>query len=110
MKIAFKYSSACTKIVRSEKIQRFLENCDHAADTYWSMKIFDQHPTVKHIKDVLYVYRRNNTSVTKNGRYKEDTKLFYSKLIDLLKILKDETVKTAVLKRIAMFTENKIDY
>ena len=39
--IAFKYSSACTKIIRYNKIQYFLENCDHAADTYFSMKIFN---------------------------------------------------------------------
>ncbi len=45
--ISFRYSSACTKIVRSTMMKKFLENCDHAADTYWSMRIFNQCPKVK---------------------------------------------------------------
>ena len=108
--LAFKYSSACTKIIRHNKIQYFLENCDHAADTYFSMKIFNQHPTVKQIFDIIYVYNRNNSSVTLNGNYTKDTQLFYKKFIQLLDEITEQNVKRAMLNRIFMYLEHKIDY
>ena len=109
-KIAFKYSSACTKIVKSQFIEKFLENCDHAADTYWSMKIFNHHPSIKTIRDSFYVYRRNPNSVTYNGKYRDDTNLFYDKFEQLLKYINDDYVKQSMEKRIRMFRTGEIDW
>jgi hypothetical protein len=108
--IAFKYSSACTKIVKSKFIKKFLENCDHAADTYWSMRIFNQHPLVKTIRKSLYMYRRNSSSVTYNGKYRQDTKLFYEKFEKLLCEITDESVKKSMQKRIKQFKSKEIDW
>ena len=108
--IGFKYSSACTKLVKKEKMRRFLENCDHAADTWWTMRIFDQHPSVKHVKDVIYVYNRNQSSVTLNGNYKRDAELFYVKFAELLKEITDPVVKMAIENRIFQYLDKKIDF
>lgn len=108
--ISFKYSSACTKIVRSSMMKKFLENCDHAADTYWSMRIFNQHPTIKTVRKSLYMYRRNSSSVTYNGTYRKDTKLFYNEFEKLLGEITDSAVKESMKYRIQKFKSGEIDW
>ena len=41
------WNSASTKIVRYDKIQKFLENCMRAEDSYQWLKLLDGNPKIK---------------------------------------------------------------
>ena len=77
------YNSASTKIVRYNKIQKFLECCDHAADSYQWMKVLDQSPTIKQIDGIIYHYIRRNSSITINGSYEKDKNKFFNEYLKL---------------------------
>jgi replication-associated recombination protein RarA len=103
-------NSACIKLVKCEKIQYFLEMCDHASDVFYTMKLFDNSEKIKQIDDIIYVYRRNKNSITLNGKYKSDTEKFYNAVDALSKTIKNTNVLNAILYRIKCYKTNKIDF
>lgn len=104
------FNSACIKLVKYEKIQYFLEMCDHASDVFYTMKLFDNSEKIKQIDDIIYVYRRNKNSITLNGKYKSDTEKFYNAVDTLSKTIKNTNVLNAILYRIKCYKTNKIDF
>ena len=94
--VTFSHGSASSKIVRSNLIEHFLENCDHAADNYQWCKILDKSPRIKEVDDIIYVYRRNPTSLTRNGNYERDLQIYYDKMVELKNTLKNPNVIKSV--------------
>lgn len=93
------WNSACTKVVRSNKIQKFLENCDHAADSYQWMKVLDQKPSIKETNDLIYRYIRHQSSITQNGKYDTDKELFYNEYIKLmLKCVNEDVIRNMKIR------------
>lgn len=106
--LAIGYSSACGKVVKSNIIEFFLENCDHASDTYQHLKVLNHHPSISEMNDKIYVYRKNKNSITLNGKYQQDTELFYYHLEKLKEVCQDEYVKRSIQYRIDLYKSGKI--
>lgn len=104
------FNSACIKFIKADKIQKFLENCDHAADVYQFVKQLDVSKIIRQFNLIVYVYVRNSTSVTYNGRYNADVDVFYSALEELSKHIKNTNVLNAVLYRINSFKNKRITF
>lgn len=106
--LALIYGSACTKIIKSDKIIKFQPGCDHAADTLQWLMILDKEPSIKQIDDFLYLYNRNNTnSLTINGKYEQDTEKFYTHLNEFFKRCENYWVKKSIEKRINLYKSGK---
>ena len=98
--LLYTYGSACTKVVKSGLIERFLENCDHAPDTFQWCRILDKSPSVRLMDDVIYVYRRNPTSITRTGRYGKDVPKFYANLLEFSRHMKNPKLVSSVKYRL----------
>lgn len=60
---ACNWNSTWSKAVRTEFVQKCLENCMHGEDTYAWLKLYSKNPTIEQIHDCIYTYRLRNDSV-----------------------------------------------
>jgi glycosyltransferase involved in cell wall biosynthesis len=93
-----------SRIVRSDKIERFLEaGCMFGEDTYQLLKLCEKTDNWKQLQDVIYVYRSNPTSCvhTEGGRHSKSKMYFYGKILELKSTTQNESVRVSIENRLA---------
>lgn len=101
----YKWNALWSKVIKTSKVKPCLENCMFGEDVYSWLQTYDCSEKIKQIRDVIYAYRQNNTSVvhTKNSMHFTTRNIFYN----ALKKLFDKTTKTELKRSIAKIIFNK---
>ncbi len=93
------FNAAWTKAIKSEKVKKFLEGCMRGEDTYMWLQVLNECPTIKQIKDSLYIYRMHSSNITFSDTFKKDRRFFVDALKKLLPSVKNPWVIASIRKR-----------
>lgn len=94
------WSAAWSRATSKKITKRFLESCMRAEDTYQFLTILDDFPKIKQISDIVYVYRKTQTSAIYSSEFKTHRPIYVKALQQLYKSCKNKFVKASIENRL----------